>query len=326
MKGKSWWVIGAFLALLGPLAPSPARAQSSASGAAAQALFDEARHLLEEGRPSEACPKLQESERLDPGSGTLLNLARCYELTGRLASAWNTYLEAASMSATAGNVGREATAREAAAQLQPKLSSLVIDVPPDAKIAGLVVKRDGESIGGPQWGVPIPTDEGEHTIAASAPNRQAWQAVILVKGEGQTVKVSVPKLAEAPPSGKMDTPPRETRHLSGGLGTQRTLALVSGGLGVVGIGIGTVFGLKSKSKHDEADGYCNGPACTDQRGVTAADAAISAGNVATVGFVVGAVGLAAGVTLWLTAPKRGLAPSPTELALGPGFVQLRRSW
>src|SRR3954470_4044560 len=47
--------------------------------AAAQALFDQAKELLARDNVTGACPKLEESQRLDPTSGTLINLADCYE-------------------------------------------------------------------------------------------------------------------------------------------------------------------------------------------------------------------------------------------------------
>src|SRR5262245_36723730 len=61
---------------------------------AAQALFDQGRALVTLGRFAEACPKLAESLRLDPGIGTMLWLADCYENVGRSASAWATFREA----------------------------------------------------------------------------------------------------------------------------------------------------------------------------------------------------------------------------------------
>ena len=69
---------------------------TQADKVAARALFDEGRNLSAAGKYNEACVKLEESQRLDPGTGTMFNLADCYEHVGRTATAWSLYLEVAS--------------------------------------------------------------------------------------------------------------------------------------------------------------------------------------------------------------------------------------
>jgi hypothetical protein len=100
------------------------------------------------------------------------------------------------------------------------------------------------------------------------------------------------------------------------------LALIAGGVGVLGIGAGTVFGLSSKSNHDEAERYCEGGDCTDARGVRAGEDAYSAGTLSTVCMVIGGAALAGGAVLWFTAPKRD-EQALTALGIGPGTIQLR---
>lgn len=300
---------------------SSAKAQTAADSTAAQALFEQGRELLANGRAAEACPKFEESQRLDPGSGTLINLGRCYEEVGRIASAWNKYLEAAAAANATGNTPREQEARGRAEILRPRLSNLVIEVSPDGRnVSGLEVLRDGNRVGAPQWGVPIPADEGEHTVVARAPGYTEWTRVVVLEGEGTSVAVEVPALDPAQRSTSAIEPEASP---STGLGTQRVLALIAGGVGIVGVGAGTVFGLSSKAKHDEAERYCVGRNCTDARGEKAGEAAYRAGTLSTVFMAIGGAALAGGAVLWFTAPKREEAPAAAALGIGPSGVQLR---
>ena len=98
------------------LAPSAAAQTASA---AARTLFHEARTLMDKGRHVEACPKLEESLRLDHGIGTQFNLAHCWEKLGRTASAWGLFMDAASASAAAGQRKRAKAAEQRAASLEP---------------------------------------------------------------------------------------------------------------------------------------------------------------------------------------------------------------
>ena len=298
----------------------PARAEGSSDRvAAAQTLFDRARELMVAGHYGDACPKLEESQRLDPASGTLLNLAACYEHQGRLANAWLTFLEAAAASRAGGNVDRETTARDRAAALAGKVPKLVFKVSSDLT-PGLEVRRDGEVVERKQWGVPLAADPGEHTIIASAPGRSPWRTAATLKaGDTAPITVVIPELArtatrpEAPSAARTGEPLRP----------QRLFAIAATGAGVVGVALGTVFALHSKSKHDEADRFCNGPACFDQRGVDLGEEAKRAGNVATIAFTAGALGVAGGALLWFTAPARTPA---ARIGLGAGMLQVSGTW
>jgi len=319
---------------------TPAGAQSSADSAAAQGLFDEAKALMAAGKASEACPKLEESQRLDPGGGTLLNLALCYEKIGRIASAWSRNLDAAAAAKASGNTARENAARKRAAALAARVSKLALNVPDEAKVPGLELTRDGEPVGTAQWSVPIPADPGEHTIVASAPGFKEWRGVATIKGEGTRTSIDVPRLQAEPtpqpvqtePARDVPAPPvtqpKSAQERGTRLGTQRVLALVSGGIGVVGVGVGIAFGVKSKSEHDDAAKTCTGSDCTDPAGVEAGLAAHRSGNVATVASIVGVAGLAFGTVLWFTAPKPGADASASALrfGIGPGSVYARGSF
>src|SRR5688572_18404856 len=93
-----------------------AHAQPSDAVKRADQLFQEGRALVEAGKFVEACPKFEESQQLDPGLGTLLNLAACYEQVGMLASALTAFNSAEEQARAAGPAEkkREQTASERA--------------------------------------------------------------------------------------------------------------------------------------------------------------------------------------------------------------------
>lgn len=291
---------------------------NSADVAAAEALFQEARRLTAEGRYAEACPKFEESNRLDPALGTLLYLADCYEEMGRTASAWATFELAASEGRKANQAKREVMARERAKALEARLSKLSIVVAEGAKVDGLLVVRDKTEVGDASLGVPLPVDPGEHIVKASAPGYEPWQKGVQVGDNGDHVTVEVPPLepvaveaagdAPSPPeSSTLVPPPRSTdTSATSGPSTQRILGLSLGGLGVVGLGVGTYLYMDSKAKEDEAKDYCYAPdysVCFDGRGVDLVNAAETELTFSFISGSLGIASLAAGAVLYFTAPS-----------------------
>ncbi|WP_437519845.1 hypothetical protein WME79_25260 [Sorangium sp. So ce726] len=177
-----------------------------ADTAAAQALFDAAKQLMAQGKYADACPKLEESQRLDPGIGTQFNLAACYEQLGRTASAWSMFLEVAGASKAAGQLEREKVARQRAAALEPRLIRLTITAPADAP-ADLQVKRDGALVGRAQWGTPVPVDPGKHTVEASAAGRAPFARSVELTRAGASETLAVPPLPAGAPARDAALPP-----------------------------------------------------------------------------------------------------------------------
>jgi hypothetical protein len=323
--------IGAAI-LLGVTGAS-AQSPSSNDTAAAQAIFDQGRRLMGQGDYIAACAKFEESQRLDPASGTALNLGTCYEHLGKVATAWSKFLEAAALAKASHQLDRERFARTQATILSSRLSTIVIDVASD--VPGLEIRRNGEVVGKVQWGNPIPIDPGEHRIVASAPYRNRWETTVIVGDTKQGSIIHVPPLAapDAVSGGRdgsdgsrpMSASIIEDRGAVPSTGSaQRTAAYVAGGIGVVGLAMGTYFGLQSISKRDEANQRCSASSCRDLEGVELRDDARRNGDWSTATFIVGAVGIAGGAVLWMSAPKSETA----KLGIGvtAGRVTLEGAW
>jgi len=314
--------IAAAAALTALLSAPPSLAQER-NPAVAEALFRDAQRLLKENAVTEACAKLTESQRLDPTTGTLLNLALCHQRQGKIALAWSEMNQAASESARAGNREREAFARGKATELERRLGHARIDVAPSAGVTELAV--DGVSLGAAAWNLPIPVDPGAHVFVFSGRGRRRTIAMTFTEGESKSLAVAsldevvAPPTAVASPQGSPPPPASSAPPAVGGEphdGTRRTIGFVVGGVGIAGVALGTVFGLRALSEKNDVDAECDGAKCTP-RGAAAADDARSAATIATIGFGVGIVGLAVGTYLVLTSPG---ARSSGALGLAPATV------
>lgn len=235
---------------------------SAAPSASAQArsLFREARALMEQQRYAEACPKLQESLRIDPGMGTQFNLAHCWEKLGLTASAWGLFLDVASAAQQTSQRAREASARERAAALEPRLSRLRVDVPDS--VPGLTIVVAGDELGQGAWSAAMPIDPGSYHIEANAPDKQPWSRDVVVDGEGTTTSVEVPLLKDIAPVVEPPDPElaqAATPEDDGGGGSGRTiLALSLGTVGVAGVVAGVLYGLNAKSHTTASQELCTG--------------------------------------------------------------------
>jgi len=316
------------VALLSMLAwATPAAAQTTADKALAEQLFRTGQDLMSQNHYAEACPKLAESQRLDPGTGTLLNLAVCHEHEGKLASAWSEFNDAATFARRDQRPDRVQYAEQRVAALEPKLSRLTIQLGPDADVPGLEIRLDGEALGHAVLGIGAPVDPGSHTVSASASGKLAWQTKVdIVEGPEQKTIV-VPKLVDAPPGSTPGSAAPAGSAVGSGAGkAQRVGAFVLGGVGVAAIGVGSIFGLRAISKNKQSnDDGCSGNQCPPDAAATRRSAT-SAGNASTILFIVGGAALAGGVTLYLTAPRQRAESKPTlaraSITLGPGVASL----
>jgi hypothetical protein len=241
---------------------APRRARADEVRASAQALFDAAMKAMADRAYDRACPALEEVVRLLPGKvGAMMELSRCYEESGKVASAWSEYRAVADVAP--GSDERGAKARAKAAQLAPRVPRLTVTVAPeDQALSGFVVKRDGRDLGVATWNNSLPVDPGPHTVSATAPGRVPWTSTVELE-EGPVLVVAVPALVPAAEPGADGAVPRSVSAV-----TERgrelahrpppTWAWVAGGAGLVALGVAAGFGADGLSAKTTLDALCKG--------------------------------------------------------------------
>lgn len=303
---------------------APTFAQNGAEKAAADTLFSEGKKLIAAGDTETACAKFEASLAKMRQLGAQLALASCYEKLGKTASAWGEFRAAASAAAKARDGQRRRFAEEHAAELEAKLSRLVIKVEAGYRIDGLMVKRNGLELEHAELGVPVPVDPGDYTVEAEAPGWKEWSTNVTVSMPG-SVEVVVPALGKAPVkveepalTGSDDAADRPTDGTK--RKQRRTLSYLVVGSGLAAITSSLIVGSIASSRWDEAKVNCDetsdGPLRCNQAGVDAAGSANTLGTLSTVTFVVGAAAVGFGTYLYITSRPSERA----QLSIRPHLV------
>jgi hypothetical protein len=289
-------------------AENPVTADAKAT---AETLFLRGQKLHEGGNFEQACPLFEESLKLDFGIGTLLFLSDCQEQLGKTASAWAGFREAETLARTKGQGEREKIARGRAAALEPKLATLRIRVDDANKTIGIVITRNGVSVGEPTWGEALPVDPGAQKLEATAPGYETWSgSVDIPLGPGQS-EAEIPALKKGKVVEKVG--PSAGAGIDGN--AMRIAGISIGAAGIAGLAIGGGFGVDAIVTYDEALDTCeNGdPTLCTNSGVRLQKDASRSALVSTVAISVGAAAVGAGLLLYFLAPKAADADAATKL-------------
>lgn len=221
--------------------------------AKADALFREGRAAMKAGDLQTACPKLEESYRLDPTAGSAVNLGDCFDKQGKVASALLAYRAARKLLKP--NDPRIAPVEQQTADLEKRAPKLTITLAPDAP-EGVTVTRDGRVVDFAELGSPFVVNPGRVTVVVSAPGHdQRTYSVDLSESETRVLVVDAgpPKRDSAAPIAPVQTGRSNAQHHAKPTygSTQRTLGYVAGAVGVGFVIFGTINAVDWKSKLDD---------------------------------------------------------------------------
>ena len=281
--------------------------EATAQSAAADALFRDGVAAAKAGNYAAAIQKLQASYELDPARGTLYALALAEEKAGRFASANGHYSELLDAARRVGDTERVSLAEAKLKALKGRVPHLSVRVPSGENVS---VTLDGNKLPAGAFGAALPLDPGEHEIAATRGDGAEFKHKITVT-EGQSVSVDIKfsssqKTANTAPPATTTTPPSAASPPPGGdraPGATETTGLQTAGwvlaaTGVVAGGVGGFFWLRSGSIFDELEDECPGGQCASDP-KDKADEGRTAQTIAQIGFIVGGLAVATGLTLVL---------------------------
>jgi len=309
----STWMKPSFVplvVLVGASWTGVARADAPPAEAMAEALFEQARDDMRHENYEAAYTKLEESQRIDPADGTLLNLLICEDKIGKTASAWLHAKELLDRMPT--NDDRRSLVEQRFAALVPRLTKLTIRLAPTAP-SGTRLSLDGVQLASTGLGVTVPIDPGVHRIVVSAAGREDRFVELAMRESGEynfLGEPGAPRVTQQATNASLGGVVSPTKPADEDLlrkspepdvsstktsGPPKWIGWTSGGIGAAGLVAAGTMGIMALDRLSTVHDLCSDKNCTDQAGVDAGNE----GKVLIVGTVisavVGVVGLGVGV-------------------------------
>jgi tetratricopeptide (TPR) repeat protein len=285
----------------------------------ADQLFKKGKKLLSEKKYAEACTAFEQSDQIDPEIGAKLNVARCYQEWGKLATAWRWYTEAEQMASKAGD-DRAKRIHALIADLDHDVPRLRLSLPADAALDGVVIRLDGIELPAAEISQERRVDPGSHRIETIV-NGAARSKTIAVERGASDVVLDVP-VRSRQRGATSPSPPAPVPELPADRGqTRRLLGLGTAGVGVVVIGIAGIVTLNARSDYQHAlDGYCGGATdMCDDTGLSRTHSARHRANIATVVTLAGVAAVAGGVYLYLSGRREPRERTEHALYIAPAL-------
>jgi hypothetical protein len=315
-------------------APGSAQAQGAAPAAASEAdtkraveLFKKGQALEKAKKCSEALPIFRESYALVASPNSRIYIARCLAATGDHVAAYLEF-EAVIADIDARADPKYQPTRDAAVterdEAAGKISIVTVNVAnatPDTKVS--VGMKD---IPSDQWGKPIAMQPGTVDVTLTKPPAPPQtQNLELTAGQRKAINLD----ASGTTTGGGDPTPPPTGSKPKFL---RPLSYALAGVGVVGMGMFAVGGALASSTFSDLDNKCSkgtGTRSCPSTTQSQIDEGKVQKDIANVGLIIGAVGLATGVTLFIVSRDSSKKEEPkteVQAVVGPSYLGVQGSF
>jgi hypothetical protein len=298
---------------------------SAADVAGARALALEGIKLANAGNCKDAVEKLARAQSLHAAPSILGRLGECQVAIGKLVEGTENLRQVAReplpQGAPPAFLKARARAERVLAASARRVAHLhiVMNAPPEAKVALTV---DGEPVRAELVGADRPTDPGAHVVEATARGYlKASENVSLLEGAEATVTITLKadpnaKTQEQETSSNPAPTPAELPAPAPSRLT-RVPVVVAFGAGGAGLVIGGIFGGVALGDRGSLDTKCNASKVCPSSAQGTLDSLHTTSTVSTIGFIAGAVGVAAGVVLLIVPNAHGASKAEQGLVVQP---------